>query len=442
MNNGKKWPYQMTRREFLRHYGIASGAITLSPFFIDRFASVCQAATSLTRVYKVKNGDCFQNTAKIWDMLGGPAKFISPNDIVVIKGNAQWPYQGYTHTGCIKGVIDKILAIPGFSGEILICDDIQTQVAPGTFGFDAIAANRTNNWPDKNWNEIAADYQASGKPVATKIWANGPWRDVPLPLPSISSWSPANGEGWTRSFFTYNTRPTFISYPVFASPLTSGRMIDMKNGVWQNGGYTAQKIKTIVMPTLNNHGTGSEDYAGVTSAIKSFFGATEIPGDWNGPSNGYYHIHSSSYTQGSAQSAGELVGRFLNTMYSPALYITAAMWSGWYSRTSTTGAAATNTVLACENPVSLDFISCRDVISPYASWLNPTLSNNSRLQMLGCNSQGIGTLDPLSIEVISYDFNHPTATRLDVERKIRDFKAGNATQQEVKDVINLYMESK
>jgi len=118
------------------------------------------------------------------------------------------------------------------------------------------------------------------------------------------------------------------------------------------------------------------------------------------------------------------------------------MWSGWYSRTSTTGAAATNTVLACENPVSLDFISCRDVISPYASWLNPTLSNNSRLQMLGCNSQGIGTLDPLSIEVISYDFNHPTATRLDVERKIRDFKAGNATQQEVKDVINLYMESK
>ena len=55
MNNGKKWPYHMTRRQFLRYYGIASGAITLSPFFIDRFATVCEAASSLTRVYKVKN---------------------------------------------------------------------------------------------------------------------------------------------------------------------------------------------------------------------------------------------------------------------------------------------------------------------------------------------------------------------------------------------------
>ncbi|HTY87903.1 MAG TPA: hypothetical protein VMB80_10595, partial [Candidatus Acidoferrum sp.] len=109
MNSGRKWPYHLTRRQFLRHFGIASSAITLSPFFMDRFASVCQAASGLTRVYKVKNGDCFQNTAKLWDMLGGPARYIGPTDVVVIKGNAQWPKQGYTHTGCIKGVIDQIL---------------------------------------------------------------------------------------------------------------------------------------------------------------------------------------------------------------------------------------------------------------------------------------------------------------------------------------------
>ena len=62
-------------------------------------------------------------------MLDGVAKFINPTDVVVIKANAQWPNQGYTHTGCIKGVIDAILAIPGFSGEILICDNIQSVVA-------------------------------------------------------------------------------------------------------------------------------------------------------------------------------------------------------------------------------------------------------------------------------------------------------------------------
>jgi hypothetical protein len=230
-------------------------------------------------------------------------------------------------------------------------------------------------------------------------------------------------------------------------------MIDMKNGVWENGSYTGRNIKVISMPTLNNHGEGVEDYAGVTSAVKSFFGATEIQSGDDATWNGYYSIHSSTFTQAGtagsvvAQWAGDLVGLYIKTFFSPFLYITSAMYSGWWDRTVVTGAAATNTVLACQNPVSLDYISCRDVISkcgsPVSTWLDPTTQNNNTWrQMLGCNGRGIGTLDPQSIEVISYDFNHPTATRLDVDRKIRDFKAGNATQQEVKDVINLYMESK
>ncbi len=430
-------PSKMTRREFLRHYGIAASAITFSPFFMERFAAASATMANSIRVYKVKNGDSFQNTAKLWEMLDAPAKYIGASDIVVIKGNAQWPNQGYTHTGCIKGIIDKILAIPGFSGEILICDNTTTGGSPGAWGFDATVGSRVHNWPDHNWNSLAAQYQANGKPVAAKQWTQGPWRNVSFP--SFSGWNPAERDGWSRSFFSYNGRPTYLSYPVFQSPLTPGRMIDLKNGVWENYKYTGRKVKAIFMPTLNNHGVGVEDYAGVTSAIKSFFGATEVSVTEDLTWNGYYHIHSSSYTQGSAYSAGELVGRFINTMYAPVLYITAAMWTGWHSRTEQ--AAATNTVLACENPVSLDYISCRDVISPYASWLNPDQNNNTRRQMLGCGSQGIGTLDPQRIEVITYDFNSPTASRLDVDRKIRDFKAGNATQQDVKDVINLYMQN-
>src|SRR5690242_17555906 len=107
----------MNRRKFLRHYGIASSALTLSPFALERMAMVARAATGLSRVYVVKNGaDCFQNMAKLWQLLGGPARFINPTDVVVIKANGQWQNQGYTHTGCIKAVIDSILQIPGFSG--------------------------------------------------------------------------------------------------------------------------------------------------------------------------------------------------------------------------------------------------------------------------------------------------------------------------------------
>jgi HJR/Mrr/RecB family endonuclease len=114
------------------------------------------------------------------------------------------------------------------------------------------------------------------------------------------------------------------------------------------------------------------------------------------------------------------------------------MWSGSYSRTG--NATKTNTVLACTNPVTLDYVSCRDVISPYASWLNPDQNNNTRKQIMGCNSQGIGTIDPSMFEIVTFDFNHPTTTRLDINQKVRDFKAGTATQQDVKDVVSQYMQ--
>ncbi len=446
------WPSRrLTRRQFLRNCGVASSALTLSPFFLERMTSVCEAAAALTRVYKVKNGNCFQNIAKLWEMLDGPTKYIDPTDVVVIKGNAQWPNQGYTHTGCIKAVIDQILQIPGFSGEVLLCDNIQggNGRGAGTYGFDATPVNRANNWPDKNWTELVADYSSQGQRVGLVQWTTDPvWRAPVLPLPSSSPWDPAKGTGWSRYFLNLNGKNAYLSSPVFASPLTAGRIIDLQNGVWENGNYTGRKVKVIFMPTLNNHGSGAEDYSGITSAVKSFFGATEIYHDSNQGDdtvwNGYYSIHSCSFTQNSAQAAGQLVGAYLNNFCAPILYVTTAMYSGWYSRSSVTGAAATNTVLACENPVSLDYIACRDVISkvgsPPPAFLDPSTQNNHTWQQLsGCNSQGIGTLDPQQMDVITFDFNHPTATRLDIERKIRDFKAGKATEQDVKDVIKLYM---
>ncbi len=428
---------KMTRREFLRWHGIASSALTFSPFFLERMSAVCQAANCLTRVYKVQNGDCFQNINKLWEMLDGPTKYIGPTDVVVIKANAQWPKQGYTHTGAIKAVVDQILAIPQFTGEVLICDNVQNTPDQQQLGFSASPENRANNWPDKNWDELAEDYQAAGRPVATVRWTNDPvWRE-PGTLPFFSAWDPKQGEGWSRSLFTFYDRPTYLSYPVFASPLTPGRMIDVKHGVWEDGSYTGRKVKAIIMPTLNNHGEGAEDYAGVTSAVKSFFGATEIFQGDNHVWNGFFSIHSSSFTQNCAYCMGELVGRYLQTMFSPVLYITPAICVGWQSRTGQ--AAATNTVLACENPVSLDYISCRDIISRFAPWLNPDAENNTRGQLAGCSAQGIGTLDPGQMDVVSFDFNNPTATRLDIDRKIRDFRAGKASEQDVKDVIQLYM---
>ncbi len=422
--------FGMTRREFLRRFGIGAGALTLSPWFIERFElASAYAQDGVEKVFVVKNGDCFENTAKIWELLGGPAEYIGTDDTVVIKGNGQWPRQGYTHTGVIKGVIDEILAIPSFAGEVIISDNVQNYGSSGAFGFDASASNRSHNWSDHNWSSLASEYQGAAAPVAVKQWLNSE-SDIT---------GPQDGEGWLRDFFSFHDRDTYLSYPVFESPLTSGRLIDMKNGAWEGSAYTGQSVKAIFMPNLNNHGSGSSDYAGVTSAVKSFFGATEIHYGQSDTFRDHRNIHAATFSRGNAEYAGELAARFIQTMYAPVLYITAAMWSGHESRTG--DATETKTVLACENPATLDYVACRDVISPHAMYLDPDQDNNTRKQILGCISGGVGTINPAEFEVIVYDFDNPTVNRLDIDRKIKEFKEGNATDQEVKDLIDEYMET-
>jgi len=420
----------MTRRQFLRAFGIASGALTLAPRWWEGFARASVLA-SRERVYVVKNGDCFQNVSRLWELLDGVERWIAPTDVVVIKGNAQWSRQGYTHTGCIKGVVDEVLAMPGYDGEIHICDNVQVG---SPYGFTATPGyQREHNWPDHNWNSLAAAYQSAGEPVAATQWLNSEG-DIT---------GPADGPGWIRSYFPFYGRDSYFSYPVFASSLTPGRLIDMRYGVWEDDGYTGRDVKAIVMATLNNHGSGGEDYAGVTSAIKSFLGATEMHNSWysstwNHNGQNHYHVHSTSYSRGRADYAGELTAQYIRTMYAPVLYITAAIWSGHVSRTG--DAVETKTVLAGTNPATLDYVACRDVISPHASWLDPDADNNTRRQITGCIAGGVGTIDPDLFEVVTYDFDNPTVTRLEIDRKIRDFRAGLASEAEVKALIQHYME--
>lgn len=361
-------------------------------------------------VYLAKNGDCFQNINKLFEMMGGITKFIDPTDVVVIKGNGQWAGQGYTHTGCIKAVIDQILAIPGYSGEIFICDNVQTYGSTGQTGFDATFGSRFHNWPDHNWDSLAAEYQAAGKKVTSKKW-------ICKPSQSATYSGPGDGEGWIRYRINdFHGHRAFLSYPIFQSDLVAGRFIDMKNGVWEGGAaghYTTRKVKAIFMPTLNNHGeNGNEDYAGVTSAIKSFYGATEINGigvDLTVGSLTYNNIHTATFNNGGDDGslwAGELAAHYINNLYAPVLYITTAMWSGWQSRQGE--AAETKTVLACTNPATLDYIACLNVISPFNSKLNPNnllVNTKTRKQILGCISGGVGSITPGEFSTIEFDFN-------------------------------------
>lgn len=425
--------HRMNRRRFLRHFGIAGGALTFSPFFIDRLCSAL-AQTTTVKVYLARNGDHIQNTGKVLELIGGVDSIVGPHDVVVLKCNGQWPNRGYTHTGCVKAVVDEILAIPGFDGEVHICDNVQTYGSTGQFGFDAGPGHRADNWPDHNWNSLAAEYRGAGKSVATKRWYNT----------SNDIAGPADLEdGWLRNFFDFYGIPTYLSCPVYESPLTAGRMIDLRRGVWEDGSYsTARRLKVIYLPTLNYH----SGYAGITSAVKCFFGSTEIHGGISGKFREHYQIHSSSYQHSgipqntNAFRAGELTARYMLTLNAPDLFITCAMYSGHNGRWSS--AAKTDTVLACSNPASLDYIACKNVISPLRgdNALDPDVDQPVRRQLLGCVAGGIGTIDPAKIELIEYDFLNPGAmNRRDVERAVRDYRRGRIGERQVKDTFSAYM---
>jgi hypothetical protein len=58
--------------------------------------------------------------------LSGPSGMIEPNDVVLIKVNAQWKYRGCTNSDLIRGLIQRILDHPdGFVGEVVIFENGQ-----------------------------------------------------------------------------------------------------------------------------------------------------------------------------------------------------------------------------------------------------------------------------------------------------------------------------
>jgi hypothetical protein len=145
----------------------------------------------------------------------------------------------------------------------------------------------------------------------------------------------AGQHGWVRTTFTApaNGRTARLSHPILLSEY-SGKLIDLKNGVWQNGGYNGQKVKLIFLPTLNNHGTlDSEDYAGPTSALKCHLGIV----DFTGP--GSYSLHGVGYTSPySPRAMGETVGHLITQILKPTFYMTCAEYTGFGGRT---GSSAT-----------------------------------------------------------------------------------------------------
>jgi len=414
----------LTRRQFFAWLGTTISAALFGPR-LQRFAFLtpAHAQTPPFYVYVARNGTPLTNVQRVIELAGGIQSFIDHDDVVVLKPNGQWPHQGYTHTEYLKALIDVILNRPGgFGGEIIIAEHVHrspSETLSGDYCWNMPAGSkRQNNWPDMNYMELVDYYHNNGFPNVTA--------DPLYDATQSDDWDAVNGpgdvpagrQGWVRTTYTTaaNGRTVRLSHPILRSSY-SNKLIDLKHGVWENGGYNGQQVKLIFLPTLNNHGSyNSEDYAGPTSAVKCHLGIVEFAG-----SGGAYTLHSVGYSSSDNRpdAVGESVGHLITEILSPTFYLTCAEYTGYRGRTTST-AALTKTVGLCTDPVTLDYWMCKYVMYPVApsqTFMNPDNDSNLRTTLLGCHSKGVGTLDESEMVVRQVDLTLENKTYLPLVAK-------------------------
>jgi len=395
-------------------------------------------------VFVAKNGTPAQNIDKVIEMrFGGIDRFIGADDVVVINPNGQWSNQGASNCECCMALIDSILARPGgFDGEIVFCENTQFQLE----GYwTAGAGGKIRNGP-YNWNEMIQSYHDRGQ---TNVSGVRLWRNIDQPddWPVIAG--PASGQGWVRPEWRSPTTGClfYLPYPIIRSPY-SDRLIDLKNGVF-DGTFDGQPpLKFIKMPNLNNHGNNAnQDYAGITSAVKSFLGITELEGDYRGPFNdGHRHMHTYSdacHGGNKAFAAGEAVGAWMNHCRAPDVVITTAEWVGWGSRTGEDATRA-RTVGLADDPATLDYYMSKYVLWPLCTsqqYFNPDYdvsSNKTRQTIEGCVGMGYGTADESDIKKYVFDFDNPTVFGFDIDREFGEYFRGRSTMDEILELIEKF----
>jgi len=407
----------LRRRSFLvgsaGAIGIGCGAAD-SEFddFDDENVEALEQAITGGQVIVSRNKAFDENVRSVVNKAGGVGAFINRDDVVVLKPNGQWRWHGYTHTGCMKALIDMILAYKwpagGFTGEILIAEHVHRTpdlAMSDSYCWNMSVANRKFNWPTQHYNGLVAAYRNAGKRVAAV-----PLYDVEE---NPAKWASATGpgnlptgkNGWVRTTYrtvATNNKVVRLSHPLIRSPFAASNIIDLNRGlVWKAGAYSAQKVKLIFLPTLNNHyntnpGTPFEDYSGATSAVKCHLGIVEFKPNTAGTLNLHQIGFNMDPAKNRADAVGESIGHLITKILRPTFYMTCAEYVGYQARCS--GAAArANTVGLSLDPVSLDFWMCKNVLFPVDTrytFFDPSRVNNLRKMLAACHAKGVGTLNP------------------------------------------------
>jgi hypothetical protein len=363
------------------------------------------------------NGTKFYKTAAGGE-LNGPQGLIAPDDVVVLKVNAQWKCRGGTNTDMLRGLIQRILQHPdGFRGEVVIFENGQNRPA----SFDGIH-NDGNKSEYKPFPELEGKVMVNAEQqelltidyLTGTVFAGKPVSSF-LMDPYANVWI-SGGDHKTNGYRRVGEAGTpCVSYPCFTT--ARGNRVELKEGLWTGSGY-AQNLKLIHCAVLKDH---SGDI-GMTGALKIVYGTLSMS---DGTSARRHYV-----------DLGSQCAKMWTQVRVPDLNILDCIWVSYGSMTVDKSyvsgcigyppaiTSRQNILLAGRDPIAIDYHANKHILLPLGgnSAASHDPDNNARLVSVykqaqdtineggGIRGQKVQTGDA-NIQVISADALHQTAAK-------------------------------
>lgn len=265
----------------------------------------------------------------------GPEGIISPDSVVILKVNGQWPQRGGTNTDVVRGVIRRIVEHPdGFVGEVVVADNGQSSGNLDRTEHNAV--DKTQSFVD-----VTNDFDNEGWKVSSFLWDN-------IRSYSVSEFDTGdNTNGYVVNAVRDIATNINVSYPKFTTAYATP--ISYKHGVWDSVTETFDHDKLVVinMPVLKTH-----SIYGVTASVKNHMGV--ITTRLN--TNSHYSVADGG------------MGSVLSELRMPDLNILDCIWilarPRIGPRASYADASFVNHLLAGTDPVALDQWAVKYILMP------------------------------------------------------------------------------
>ncbi|NVM43886.1 MAG: DUF362 domain-containing protein [Candidatus Lokiarchaeota archaeon] len=297
------------------------------------------AVSSLIELMEAQELYFYKNATQSSGLIGN-------NDVVILKVNGQWPYNGGTNTDLVKSVIKAIVGHPdGFTGEVIITDNGQGQ---GSMDH----AQTNSYYHDQSNSEVGGMFGSYH--VSAFLWDT-------IRSRTVADFNDADfRDGYVRNTTWNSDTEIYVSYPKFTTE--HGTHVSFKEGVWDNTtGFDSDRLKVINMPVLKSH-----FIYGVTGCIKHYMG---VPQGYIAPS-----VHITIPHEHFSIAQGGLATLMVETR-APILNILDMIWinanplessskRGPYGNYDYT--TYTDIIGASQDPVALDYWASKNVLIPVA----------------------------------------------------------------------------